>query len=74
MVSKYNKQGVDSAIAFFNKINGSPAAANYELSDAELLTVGQYLTQQNDFTGANKIFALLTATYPASIYATYKAR
>ncbi len=74
MVSKYNKQGVDSAIAFFNKINGSAAAANYELSDAELLTVGQYLTQQNDFTGANKIFALLTATYPASIYATYKAK
>lgn len=74
MADIINTKGVDSAIAKYKEVKVSASAANWEITDEELYTIGKFLLDRNDQAGANKIFKLIASDFPSSIYATYREK
>ena len=74
MADIINTKGVDIAIEKYKEIKVSTSAADWEITDAELYTIGKFLLDRNDQAGASKIFKLIASDFPASIYATYQEK
>nr|MBP8067107.1 beta-lactamase family protein [Pedobacter sp.] len=72
MVKVIQEKGVDEAIKNYKTIKAGKEASGWVISDSELFNVGQYLISKNNQAGADKIFALLSADFPESVYATYR--